>query len=69
MKIGLPVRAVREPEKVYKKKMKKKGHQRYISRIRGGGTPKDGEMNFGTLVDPMEVINHANFHLHLMSSL
>ncbi len=48
--------------------MKNKGHQRYISRIRGGGTPKDGEMNFGTLVDLMEVINHANFHLHLMSS-
>ncbi len=36
--------------------------------MRGGGTPKDGDMNFGTLVDPMEVINHANFHLHLMSS-
>ncbi len=48
--------------------MKSRGHQRYISRIRGGGTPKGGDMNFGTLVDPMEVINHANFHPHLMSS-
>ncbi len=37
MKIGLCVWAVREPEKI--KKKIKKGQQRYISRVRGGGTP------------------------------
>jgi hypothetical protein len=42
MKIDLFVRAVREPKKV--KKLNKKGQQRHISRICGGGTPEDGEL-------------------------
>jgi hypothetical protein len=51
MKIGLFVRAVREPEKVNKKKKpKKKGHERYISPMRGGGTPEGGSMKFCTFV-------------------
>ena len=36
--------------------------------MRGGGTPEDGEMKLGTFVEPMDVINHANFHLYLMIS-
>jgi hypothetical protein len=43
MKIGLFVRAVREPEKVNKKK----GHERYISPMRGGGTPEGGSAELG----------------------
>jgi hypothetical protein len=50
MKIDLFVRAVREP----KKEKNKKGQQRYISRICGGGTPKDGELKLGTFVEPMD---------------
>jgi hypothetical protein len=42
MKIDFFVRAVREPKKMMKR-IKQKGQQRYISRICGGGTPKDGE--------------------------
>ena len=64
MKIGLSVWAVREPEKV----IRRKRHQRYISRMRGGGTPGDGEMKLGTFVELMDIINHANFHLYLMTS-
>jgi hypothetical protein len=41
MKIGIFVRAVREPEKVNKKTLKK-GHERYISPMRGGGIPEGG---------------------------
>jgi hypothetical protein len=48
MKIDLFVRAVREPKKIVKKD--KKGQQRYISRICGGGTPKDGELKLGAFV-------------------
>jgi hypothetical protein len=60
MEIDLFVRAVREPEKI---KKKKNGQQRYISRICGGGTPGDGELKLGTFVEPMDVINHINFYL------
>jgi hypothetical protein len=58
MKIDLFVRAVREPKKI---KRKEKGQQRYISRICGGGTPKDGELKLGTFVQLLDVINHTNF--------
>jgi hypothetical protein len=44
---------VREPEKT--KNKNKRGQQRYISRICGGGTPKDGELKLGTFVEPMDV--------------
>jgi hypothetical protein len=60
MKIDLFVRAVREP--------KRKKRQRYISRICGGGTPKDGELKLRTFVELMDVINHTNFYLFLMNS-
>jgi hypothetical protein len=63
MKIDLFVRAVREPKKIIKM-----GQQRYISRICGGGTPKDGELKLGTFVELMDVINHTNFYLFLMNS-
>jgi hypothetical protein len=43
--------------------MKNQWHQRYISRMRGGGIPEESVMKLGTLV-----INHANFHLHWMNS-
>jgi hypothetical protein len=66
MKIGLFVRAVREPKKIIKKN--KKGQQRYISRICGGGTPKDGELKLGAFVELADVINHTNFYLFLMNS-
>ena len=41
--------------------MKKKGHQRYISRMRGGGTLGDSSMKFGTLVELPDVMNPAKF--------
>jgi hypothetical protein len=63
-KIGLSVRAEREPEKIIKT-----GPQRYISRMRGGGTPVGSMMKFGIVVEPLNVMNHANFHLNLMASL
>jgi hypothetical protein len=72
MKIGLFVRAVREPEKVNKKKRKKnfkKGHERYISPMRGGGTPEDGSMKFCQIVESLDVIECANFHVYLMINL
>ena len=69
MKIGLSVRAVRVPQKILKKKTKKQGHEPYISRIREGGTPVGGMMVLGTLVEPPDVMNHANSHLHRMNSL
>jgi hypothetical protein len=47
----------------------RKGQQRYISRVRGGGTPLGRLMKLGTFVDVPDVINHANFHLRVMSSL
>jgi hypothetical protein len=68
MKIGLSVRAVREPKKIIKKIKNKKGQQRYISRICRGGTPKDGELKHGTFIDLMDLINRANFYLFLMNS-
>jgi hypothetical protein len=64
MKIDLFVRAVREP----KKTKIKKGQQRYISRICGGGTPKDGKLKLGTFVELADIINHTNFYLFLMNS-
>jgi hypothetical protein len=66
MKIGLVVRAEREPEIIIKLK---KGQQRYISRVRGGGTLIGGMMKLGTMVDVPDIMNHANFHLRVMSSL
>jgi hypothetical protein len=66
MKIDLFVRAVREPKKIIKKN--KKGQQRYISRICGGGTPEDGELKFGTFVELVDIINRTNFYLFLMNS-
>jgi hypothetical protein len=65
MKINRFVRAVREPEKI---KKNKKGQQRYISRICGGGTPKDGKLYLGTFVEPLDIINHTNFCLFVMNS-
>ena len=71
MKIGSAVWAVREPQKMVKKnkKIKNKGQQRYISRVRGGETPIGGMMKLGTFVDVPDVMNHANFHLRVMGSL
>jgi hypothetical protein len=70
MKIGLFVRAVREPEKVNKKKKTlKKGHERYISPMRGGGTPEGGSMKVCTFVESLDVIKCANFHFYLMINL
>jgi hypothetical protein len=68
MKIGLFVRAVREPEKVNKKKTLKR-HERYISPMRGGGTPEGGAMKFCTFVESLDVIKCANFHVYLMINL
>ena len=68
MRIGRSVRAVGELKKILKKS-KKKGQQRYISRVRGGGTPKGGMMKLGILVDVLDVMNHAKFHLHKMNIL
>jgi hypothetical protein len=62
MKIGLVVRAVHEPKKV-KNTIKIKRQQRYISHMRGGGTPVDGMMKPGTFVELPDVINRVNFHL------
>jgi hypothetical protein len=44
-----------------KQKRNKKGQQRYISRICGGGIPKDGELKLGAFVELVDVINHTNF--------
>jgi hypothetical protein len=65
MKIDLFVRAVREPKKT---KTKIKRGQRYISRICGGGIPKDGELKLGTIVELVNIINLTNFYLFLMNS-
>ena len=59
MKIGFSVWAVREMKKV---KKKKNGGQRYISRMRGGVTPRGGVMKLGTSAETPDVINHAKFH-------
>jgi hypothetical protein len=64
MKIDLFVRAVREPEKI---KKKKRTTTLYFTYMRGG-TPKDGELKLGTFVEPMDIINHTNFYLFLMNS-
>jgi hypothetical protein len=61
MKIGWSVRAVREP-----KKKRKKGYKRCIARVRGGVTPIGGMMKLGTLVQRLDVMNHAEFHFHHM---
>jgi hypothetical protein len=68
MKIELFVRAVREPEKTKNENNNKKGQQRYISHMRGGGTPKVDELKLGAFVELADVINHANFYLFLMNS-
>ena len=65
MEIGLSVRAVREPEKIVKKKIKK-GHQRYILHMRGGETLEGAKLSLGTFVDPPDVMNRANFHVDPM---
>jgi hypothetical protein len=53
LKIGQAVRAVREPKKVNKKIKNKNGQQRYISRVRGGGTPVIGKKKLGKFFDPL----------------
>ena len=68
MKIGSAVWAVREPQKMVKKNFKK-GQQRYISRVAGGGTPMGGMMKLGIFIDPPDVMNHASFHLYMMNTL
>jgi hypothetical protein len=66
MKIDLFVRAVREPEKIIKKV--RKGQQRYISLMRGGGTPKDDKLKLVTFVEPMDLVNDSTFYLFLINS-
>jgi hypothetical protein len=34
--------------------------------MRGGGTPVDGMMKLGAVVELLDIINHANFHVYLM---
>jgi hypothetical protein len=72
MKIGLFVRAVREPEKVNKKKKKKNLKKRtrtlYFT-YAWGGTAEDGSMKFCTFVESLDVIKCANFHVYLMINL
>jgi hypothetical protein len=51
------------PEKILKK-----GHERNISRMRGGGIPVGGMMPLGTLVEIQDVMNHAPSHHHWMNS-
>jgi hypothetical protein len=68
LEIGLLVRVVREMKKmvnIRKKKKIEKGQQRYISRVRRGGTPSGGMMKLGTFIDPLDVMNRATFHLHI----
>jgi hypothetical protein len=36
--------------------------------MRGGGTPKDGELKLGIFVEPMDIINHIDFYYFLMNS-
>jgi hypothetical protein len=56
-------------KKVKNKKLLKKAQQRYISRVRGDEMPIVGMMKVGTFFDAPDVINHANFHLHMMNIL
>jgi hypothetical protein len=37
--------------------------------MRVGGTVGGGNMKLGTFVEPLDVMNHATFHLYLMISL
>jgi hypothetical protein len=64
MKIDLFFRAVREPKKI----KNKKGQQRFIPRICGGGTPEDGELKLDAFVELMDIMNHSNFYIFLMNS-
>jgi hypothetical protein len=48
-----------------KKKKNKEGHQR----AREGRTPVVSRMKFGAVVEPQNLMNHADFHLNLMASL
>jgi hypothetical protein len=68
MKIGLFVRAVREPEKVNKKNLKKRTRTLYFT-YAWGGTPEGGSMKFCTFVESLDVIKCANFHVYLMINL
>jgi hypothetical protein len=50
--------------RIYFQKIKsKKGQQRYISRVRGGGTLGGVMVKRGTFVEPLDVMNHANSSL------
>jgi hypothetical protein len=70
MKIGLFVRAVREPEKVNKKKnLKKKDTNVIFHLCVGAETPEGGSMKFCTFVESLDVIKCANFHVYLMINL
>jgi hypothetical protein len=51
------------------KRSVKKGQQRYISRVRGGGTPMAGMMKLGTFVDVMHVVKYVVSNLRVISSL
>ena len=69
MKIGSAVRAVREPEKIGKKiKIKKQGHQRYISRVRGSRTPAGSVMKLNTLVELPNTINPVKLYCYRLHS-
>jgi hypothetical protein len=67
MKIGLFVRAVREPKKI-KKNKNKKGQQLSISRICRGETSKDGELKLSIFVEHMDLMKNTNFYLFRMNS-
>jgi hypothetical protein len=55
------------PKKIIKKVQK--GQQRYILRIRGGGTPESGVIKLGTFFDAQDFINHAKFYVHQMNGV
>jgi hypothetical protein len=58
-----------KPEKNYEKINNKRGQQRYIARVRGGGTPSGGMMRLSKFVDLPNEMKDANFHLHVMNIL
>jgi hypothetical protein len=66
MKIDIFVRTVREPKKTIE--TYKKDNNVIISRVCGGGTPKDGELKLDTFVELVNIINHTSFYLFLMNS-
>jgi hypothetical protein len=65
MKIGLSTRAVPVPKKIFFFKKRRKGQQRYISPHAARRTPEGGKMKLRMhrVVEFVNVINHAEFHL------